>query len=158
MQKTIAFYRDQFILCTAAIPLGVVIGAICAFFGSILLKITDFRNDNYALLLPFLGLAGVLITCCHNHYKGMALLFEVHQGKRTAIPLRLIPMIMGSTWLTHLFGGSAGREGAAVQIGGTLGDYVGNKISVRDGCKCQSKFRPLTGLKLGHQFICFCLL
>jgi len=34
---------------------------------------------------------------------------------------------VGSTWLTHLFGGSAGREGVATQIGGTLGSYIGNK-------------------------------
>ncbi|MGO0807289.1 chloride channel protein, partial [Clostridioides difficile] len=33
------------------------------------------------------------------------------------IPLRLVPFIISGTWLTHLFGGSAGREGVAVQIG-----------------------------------------
>jgi len=59
--------------------------------------------------------------------KGMALLFEIHQDKRSSIPLRLIPFAVGSTWLTHLFGGSAGREGVATQIGGTLGSYIGNK-------------------------------
>ena len=36
------------------------------------------------------------------------------------IPLRLIPFVVGSTWITHLFGGSAGREGVAVQIGATF--------------------------------------
>lgn len=140
MKKTISFYNNQFILCIASVPLGAVIGAICALFGTILLKITDFRNDNYLLLLPFLGLTGALIVWRYNRFgkdcsKGMSLLFEVHQDTRTDIPLRLVPMLMVSTWLTHLFGGSAGREGAAVQIGGTLGSYVGNIIRVPDGNK-----------------------
>lgn len=47
----------------------------------------------------------------------MTLVFETGQQKRKGIPLALIPLVMIGTWLTHLFGGSAGREGVAVQIG-----------------------------------------
>lgn len=50
----------------------------------------------------------------------MELLFEVGEGREKAIPKRLIPLTILSTWLTHLFGGSAGREGVAVQLGGTV--------------------------------------
>ena len=53
----------------------------------------------------------------------MTLVFETGQQKRDAIPLALIPLVMICTWLTHLFGGSAGREGVAVQIGATLSHY-----------------------------------
>lgn len=49
----------------------------------------------------------------------MTLVFETGQQKRKRIPLALIPLVMIGTWLTHLFGGSAGREGVAVQIGAT---------------------------------------
>jgi len=75
-------------------------------FGLTLLKITDYRTNHYLYLLPFLGVAGVFITWCYNRFgsdsaKGMALLFEIHQDKRSSIPLRLIPFAVGSTWLTH---------------------------------------------------------
>lgn len=50
-------------------------------------------------------------------------MFETGQQKRDAIPLALIPLVMICTWITHLFGGSAGREGVAVQIGATLSHY-----------------------------------
>ena len=135
MKKTSSFYQNQLFLCLTSVLLGAVIGAICTLFGTVLQKITDFRSNNYLLLLPFLGLAGVLIVWCYNRFgkdssKGMSLLFEVDRDSRRDIPLILIPLLMISTWLTHLFGGSAGREGAAVQIGGTLGSYVGNKIKV----------------------------
>ena len=50
----------------------------------------------------------------------MELLFEVGEGREKDIPKRLIPLTILSTWMTHLFGGSAGREGVAVQLGGTV--------------------------------------
>ncbi len=135
MKETLTFYRNQLIFCLITLPLGVATGAICALFGVVLLKIGDFRSGHFLYLLPFLGLAGVFIAWCYNRFgkdsaKGMALLFEIHQDKRSSIPLRLIPMVIGSTWLTHLFGGSAGREGVATQIGGTLGSYIGGKLQI----------------------------
>jgi len=72
-------------------------------------------------------------------------LFEIHQDKRSSIPLRLIPFAVGSTWLTHLFGGSAGREGVATQIGGTLGSYIGNKIRVSGA----NKILMISGMAAG---------
>ncbi|RYF07109.1 MAG: chloride channel protein, partial [Oxalobacteraceae bacterium] len=46
---------------------------------------------------------------------------EIHDPKKT-IPFRMVPLILVGTLLTHLFGGSAGREGTAVQMGGSLAD------------------------------------
>jgi len=133
MKKSIIFYRSQFILCVASFPLGIAAGALCSFFGTVLSKITDFSGGHYPTLLPFLGLAGALIIWGYNRFgkdsaKGISLFFEVHQGTRSEVPPILVPMVMASTWLTHLFGGSAGREGAAVQIGGTLGAIAGSKL------------------------------
>lgn len=56
----------------------------------------------------------------------MTLVFEVGQKKREEIPLALVPLVMIGTWITHLFGGSAGREGVAVQIGATLSLETGD--------------------------------
>ena len=44
------------------------------------------------------------------------------------VPLKVSFLIIVSTFITHLFGGSAGREGAALQIGGSFGNYIGKKL------------------------------
>ena len=116
-----------------AIIVGIIVGAIDALFGRALISISDFRTRNYQYLLPFLPIAGLVITGMYYKFsklslKGMKLVFEVGQKKTDAIPLLLIPLVMIGTWLTHLFGGSAGREGVAVQIGATLSHALGRKF------------------------------
>ena len=108
-----------------AIMIGAIVGVIDTLFGRVLIGIGEVRTDYLLYLLPFLALAGILITYLNRNYggksqKGMELLFEVGEGREKAIPKRLIPLTILSTWLTHLFGGSAGREGVAVQLGGTV--------------------------------------
>lgn len=124
---------DTFLLSIVAIPIGMVIGVICALFGRVLLAITAFRGSHSFLLIPFLPIAGAFVVCYYQKYgkgaeKGMSLVFEVGHGEAEEIPLRLIPFVMVGTWLTHLFGGSAGREGVAVQIGATFSHWMGKKI------------------------------
>lgn len=55
----------------------------------------------------------------------MGLIFEAGNHGREDIPKRLVPLIVFSTWLSHLFGASVGREGVAVQIGGVIGHAIG---------------------------------
>ena len=117
-----------------AIVVGIIVGAIDALFGRVLIAISEFRTIHYQYLLPFLPIAGLVITAMYYVFsklslKGMKLIFEVGQQKTDAIPLLLIPLVMIGTWLTHLFGGSAGREGVAVQIGATLSHALGIKLS-----------------------------
>lgn len=124
---------DTFLLSIVAIPIGMVIGVICALFGRVLLAITAFRGSHSFLLIPFLPIAGAFVVWYYQKYgkgaeKGMSLVFEVGHGEAEEIPLRLIPFVMVGTWLTHLFGGSAGREGVAVQIGATFSHWMGKKI------------------------------
>ena len=108
-----------------ALIIGAIVGVIDTLFGRVLIGIGEVRPDYLLYLLPFLALAGILITYLNRNYggksqKGMELLFEVGEGKEKNIPKRLIPLTILSTWMTHLFGGSAGREGVAVQLGGTV--------------------------------------
>ena len=108
-----------------ALMIGAIVGVIDTLFGRVLIGIGEVRTDYLLYLLPFLALAGILITYLNRNYggksqKGMELLFEVGEGKEKNIPKRLIPLTILSTWMTHLFGGSAGREGVAVQLGGTV--------------------------------------
>lgn len=116
---------------------GLIVGAIDTIFGRGLIMISDFRAQFYLFLVPFLPLAGLLITWLYQRFsplslKGMTLVFETGQKKRDSIPLLLIPLVMFGTWITHLFGGSAGREGVAVQIGATLSHEVGRRLHVKE--------------------------
>ncbi len=143
-------FKNLTILGILGIPIGFIIGIIDTIFGKTLLKITDIRQTYPILLIPFLALAGVIIVYCYNKWggkssKGMGLIFEVAQGKEEKIPLRLIPFIILSTWATHLFGGSAGREGVAVQLGATFSNWVGNKINIKD----TRKIFLITGMSAG---------
>lgn len=116
-----------------AVIVGIIAGAIDALFGRVLIAISDFRTLHYQYLLPFLPIAGLVITAMYYAFskqslKGMKLVFEAGQQKTDSIPLLLIPLVMIGTWLTHLFGGSAGREGVAVQIGATLSHALGRRF------------------------------
>lgn len=121
------------VLTIAALALGAAVGALMAFFGQILLAVGSVRDAHPLYLIPLLALAGAGIVLAYKKWgngseRGMGLIFAVGQGKENSIPLRLIPMVAIGTWLTHLFGGSAGREGVAVQIGATLGHNISKKL------------------------------
>ena len=79
-------------------------------------------------LMPVCGMAIVaLYRLTRTEGKGTnAILGSVHFGKK--IPILLVPVIFVSTALTHLCGGSAGREGAALQIGGGVGCNIGQAL------------------------------
>ena len=79
-------------------------------------------------LLPVGGLAIVgLYKLCHLEGKGTnAIIESVHFGE--SVPILLVPVIFVSTVITHLCGGSAGREGAALQIGGGIGYRAGTLL------------------------------
>ncbi len=79
-------------------------------------------------LLPVSGLViGLIYTLLHTANKNTNTIIDsIHLGDR--VPLTLVPTIYLATVITHLFGGSAGREGAALQIGGSLGNYVGRLL------------------------------
>ena len=126
-------YSGLLIMGAVAIPIGLIVGAIDAVFGRMLLAIGSFRDAHLIFLLPFLALAGLAIVFCYktwgkNTSRGMSLVFDVGHGREEGISLRLVPLIMSGTWITHLFGGSAGREGVAVQIGATVSHWIGRKL------------------------------
>ncbi|MDD5800724.1 MAG: chloride channel protein [Coriobacteriales bacterium] len=130
-------YGGVILFGLVGIPIGVAVGAIDALFGRVLLAISAFRDAHVFALVPFLAAAGALIAWAYlrfgkNTGRGMSLVFDVGLGRENVIPLRLIPLIMGGTWITHLFGGSAGREGVAVQIGATLSHWIGQKLPFRN--------------------------
>jgi len=111
---------------------GSLTGALVGFFSSAFYFVLSFvnivreQNDWIIYLLPVGGLAIVaLYKILHNEKDGGTnlVISAIHSGNR--IPLRMTPSIFFSTAITHLFGGSAGREGAALQIGGSIGNALG---------------------------------
>jgi H+/Cl- antiporter ClcA len=59
---------------------------------------------------------------------------EIHQPG-AGVPKRMAPLILLTTVITHLFGGSAGREGTAVQIGGSLANLIGSWFKLNEADK-----------------------
>ncbi|HHZ06826.1 MAG TPA: voltage-gated chloride channel protein [Clostridiales bacterium] len=137
IKTLICNYSYVLLLGIIAAGIGVITGTLDALFGRVLLWITSFRENNAVFLIPFLALAGACIIYFYNRFgknsiNGMSLIFKAGHGDSEKIPLRLIPFVMLSTWITHLFGGSAGREGVAVQIGAVVGHRVGGMIPVNN--------------------------
>lgn len=113
--------KKTLVLIAVAVPTGIAVGAVDAVFGRVLLYLGAVRDAHTAWFLPFLGLIGALMAWAYKRYgagceNGMGMVFEAGHAEREAIPLRLVPFVICATWLTHLFGGSAGREGVAVQL------------------------------------------
>lgn len=111
-----------------ALLVGTVVGICGTAFFFALVFVTDLRGGYPWLLflLPFGGLAIVgLYKFFHNEKDaGTNLVISaIHSGDE--LPLRMAPLIFVSTLITHLFGGSAGREGAALQMGGSIGNAIG---------------------------------
>jgi len=150
IKKVFDLYVNIIILGLLAIPIGIAVGIMTAVFGRTLLWLTDVRVTYAYQLIPFLGVIGALMAWCTKRFggkssKGMALIFEAGHHMTDDIPLRLIPFTIIGTWLTHLFGGSAGREGVAIQIGGTLAHGIGKHLPMEDS----GKLLLMTGMAAG---------
>ena len=133
ISRTCRQISNHILPCLLALPMGAAVGAVDALFGRILLAVGSFRDSHVIALLPFLPIAGILITWLYKKFgnkaeRGMGLVFDVGHGRESSIPLRLVPLITTSTWATHLFGGSAGREGVAVQMGATISQWVATRL------------------------------
>jgi H+/Cl- antiporter ClcA len=108
------------------LPLAIVIGLMVAFFLWLLEVVTNLRWQ-YEWLTWLLPFAGVLIvwlykTFGENSDKGNNLIIDAIHNPSTMVTFRMMPLVLLTTIITHLFGGSAGREGTAVQMGGSTAD------------------------------------
>ncbi|MBF4505857.1 voltage-gated chloride channel family protein [Flavobacterium sp. JLP] len=111
------------LICTL---IGILSGSASAFFLVSLEWVTQFRihHDWIIWLLPF---GGLIVGFTYYYFgesvvKGNNLLLEEYEKPQKVIPLKMAPLVLLGTLTTHLFGGSAGREGTAVQMGGAIAD------------------------------------
>lgn len=137
LKRDLKEIKDIVILGLLGTVIGAVVAVVEVIFGTGLSYATKIRNSSPMVFLPFLLVAGLLIVFCYQKWgrgsdKAMNLVFKTALGENDDIPVRVIPFAIISTWITHLFGGSAGREGVAVQVGATLSYNLGKKIKIDD--------------------------
>jgi H+/Cl- antiporter ClcA len=120
----LARYFGKWFLIT--LPVGAAIGSAVALFLWLMDLATTARWDN-PWLLWLLPAAGIPMVVAYERLGGEShrgsnlVLDEIHEP-RDGVTWRMAPLVLITTVATHLFGGSAGREGTAVQIGGSLAD------------------------------------
>ena len=119
-----SFLRNQFRWSLLSLPAALVTGSLVALFLWLLDKVTLIRWQHSWLLflLPF---AGILIFFLYRFAgkrieRGNNLIITEINEPGEGVPGRMAPAVLTATLITHLFGGSAGREGTAVQMGGSL--------------------------------------
>lgn len=118
-----------------AVLVGIVVG-LCGtafYFGMSLVTVVRTQNPWLIYFLPIGGLAIVALYHILHDEKDTGtnlVLSAIHSGDE--LPFRMAPLIFISTLITHLFGGSAGREGAALQMGGSLGNTLGKLFRFDD--------------------------
>lgn len=121
-------------LCLSTV-IGLLAGSASALLLVSLNWATDYR-ESHLWIISLLPLAGLLIGAMYHYWgsttvKGNNLLIEEVHSPRKIIPLRMAPLVFIGTFLTHLFGGSAGREGTAVQMGGAIADQFSKLFKQR---------------------------
>ena len=144
-KNTSPFYREHYAILRhltrwtlLAVPVALVIGSVVAFFLWLLNQAIHFRFS-HPWLLYLLPAAGVLIHFIYqwvgrSSEKGNNLVIDQIHEEGGGVPKKMGPIILLTTVITHLFGGSAGREGTAVQIGGSIAAMFGRwfKLTGKD--------------------------
>lgn len=113
-----------------AIPIGIVVG-----YYNIILTTANRYRKYHEYLIYFLPIAGVMITFMYlkterNAYSGENLLKSEVQSAVKDIPFYMTFVVFLGSLATTFFGGSAGKEGSAVAMGGTLGDFLAGKFNL----------------------------
>ena len=136
------------------IGISAVIGALAGTASAFLLVSLEFATQTreaHRWLIALLPVAGFSVGLLYRHFGGKVergnalILQEIHDPQET-ISLRMTPLILLGTFLTHLFGGSAGREGTALQTGASLADQLTKPLGL-DGS--QRRLLLMAGLSAG---------
>jgi H+/Cl- antiporter ClcA len=140
MQKLKTSFEHLFIVSylvkwtVLVFPVSVTVGSLVALFLWLLEKSINLRFANPWLLF-LLPLAGIVIYFLYkisgkNAEGGNNLIMDEIHEPGGGVPFRMAPLVLLTTVITHLFGGSAGREGTAVQIGGSIAQFFAKKLKL----------------------------
>ncbi|CAH0994941.1 Chloride/fluoride channel protein [Emticicia aquatica] len=133
------------------LPVAVITGLLVALFLWTLDLATEIRWQ-FSWIIFLLPLAGVFITVLYKYFgKGTELgnnliIDQIHLNDNNGVPLRMTPLIIFTTVVTHLFGGSAGREGTAVQVGGSISAFFSKVFNLNQE---DNTFILMTGIAAG---------
>lgn len=128
MKHTLRRFVNSVKWVVFAVIVGAAVGLCGTAFSVLLTRATTLRLQHPWLLL-LLPAGGLLIVGLYQLLRDQndtgtnLVISAIHSGDH--LPFRMAPLIFLSTLITHLFGGSAGREGAALQMGGSLGNTIG---------------------------------
>jgi H+/Cl- antiporter ClcA len=108
--------------------IGIAAGTLSAVFLTALNLATAFR-DHHTWMLYLLPFAGLIIGLLYHHKgkgveRGNNLIFDTVHNPKDIIPFKMVPLVLTGTIVTHLFGGSAGREGTALQMAAATADQL----------------------------------
>lgn len=134
-QKQISLFEYLLRWTAIIVPIAIAIGSMVALFLWLLGWAIHYRFA-HAWLLYLLPLAGVAIHFLYKLYgqsaeRGNNLIIDEIHKPGAGVPKRMAPLILVTTVITHLFGGSAGREGTAVQIGGSIANWLGGLFKLQ---------------------------
>ena len=113
-----------------AVVTGCIVGAASSLFSYVLKTVTNVREEHLWIfyLLPVSGLIIVFLYQKFGKDDGGPNQVFMTIRSKDDVPLKSAPLIFISTALTHLTGGSAGREGAVIQLGGSIGNQLGRML------------------------------
>lgn len=128
--KTIAVFIKWVLLASVV---GSIVGVMGVLFHFSVEKVTEWQTS-YPWLLFLLPVGGIVIVllyrvCGMEKDMGTNTILEAVRGEH-ALHVRTAPLIFISTVITHLLGGSSGREGAALQIGGSMGGKLADLLDL----------------------------
>ncbi|HEX6240342.1 MAG TPA: chloride channel protein [Polyangiales bacterium] len=167
--------RERLGALARSLGLGALVGVVCgsasALFLAALERATALREERSSLVWA-LPLAGLAIGALYQRFgqpiqAGNNLVIDAIHDDGPELPLRMAPMVLIGTVLTHLFGGSAGREGTAVQMGASLADALAQRLPWRSDRGLRRKLlaagvaggfgsvfgTPLAGAVFGLEFV-----
>lgn len=136
-QRALAAGRYVLAVCrwlALAAALGALCGALGALFHHAIDVVTDFRMEHTWLLwlLPLGGLGTLLLyRLCRVSFDAGTNLIITSVSTNEPVPILLAPLIVVGTTLSHLLGASVGREGAALQLGGSIGHNAGKLLGLK---------------------------
>lgn len=139
MKEWIERARSTLSVCAKWVMLATAVGSVVGVMGVVFhfaVEIATHQRMEHPWLLLLLPLGGVAIALLYQKTgmekdMGTNTILEAVRGEQP-LRLRTAPLIFISTVLTHLLGGSSGREGAALQIGGSLGSKMADWLSLDD--------------------------
>lgn len=131
------------------ILISILIGSASAFFLASLTWVTQSRMEN-SWMIFLLPVGGLFIGLLYHYYgkdvqAGNNLLLEEIEKPKKKIPFLMAPLVLAGTLITHWIGGSAGREGTAVQMGGAISDLFSKYFKINSNDRKLLLFMGISG-------------